>query len=86
MPTASLHKKFVCCWRKVRNKFRERYHCSGSYAPVRGRFQHQLVKYESDTDYIEVDSTDYDSEELVNGKPIVTSSGRQLKAWIQFDV
>ena len=46
----------------------------------------QLVKYESDSDYIEVDSTDYDSEELVNGKPIVTSSGRQLKAWIQFDV
>ena len=46
----------------------------------------QLVKYESDSDCIEVDSTDYDSEELVNGKPVVTSSGRQLKAWIRFDV
>ena len=46
----------------------------------------QLVKYESDSDCIEVDSTDYDSEELVNGKPVVTSSGRQVKAWIQFDV
>ena len=46
----------------------------------------QLVKYESDSDCIEVDSTDYDSEELVNGKPVVTSSGRQVKAWIRFDV
>ena len=42
----------------------------------------QLVKY----DCVEVDSTDYDSEELVNGKPVVTSSGRQVKAWIWFDV
>ena len=40
----------------------------------------QLVKYESDSDCIEVDSTDYDSEELVNGKPVVTRSGRQVKA------
>ena len=46
----------------------------------------QLVKYESDSDCIEVDSTDYDSEELVNGKPVVRSSGRQAKAWIRFDV
>ena len=46
----------------------------------------QLVKYESDFDCIEVDSTDYDSEELVNGKPVVTRSGRQVKAWIRFDV
>ena len=46
----------------------------------------QLVKYESDSDCIEVDSTDYDSEELVNGKPVVTRSGRQVKAWIRFDV
>ena len=46
----------------------------------------QLVKYESDSDCIEVDSTDYDSEEPVNGKPVVTSSGRQVKAWIRFDV
>ena len=33
----------------------------------------QLVKYESDSDCIEVDSTDYDSEELVNGKPVKNS-------------
>ena len=46
----------------------------------------QLVKYESDSDCIEVNSTDYDSEELVNGKPVVTSSGRQVKKWIRFDV
>lgn len=39
----------------------------------------QLVKYESDSDCIEVDSTDYDSEELVNGKPVATRSGRQVK-------
>ena len=37
----------------------------------------QLVKYKSDSDCIEVDSTDYDSEELVNGKPVVTRSGRR---------
>ena len=49
----------------------------------------QLVKYESDSDCIEVDSTDYDSEELVNGKPVKTRrrrSGRQVKAWIRFNV
>ena len=49
----------------------------------------QLVKYESDSDCIEVDSTDYDSEELVNGKPVKTHrrrSGRQVKAWIRFNV
>ena len=46
----------------------------------------QLVKNESDSDCIEVDSSDYDSEELVNGKPVVTSSGREVKAWIRFDV
>ena len=46
----------------------------------------QPMKYENDSDCIEVDSTDYDSEELVNGKPGVTSSGRQVKAWIRFDV
>ena len=48
-------------------------------------FNH-LVKYESDSDCGAVDSTDYDSEELVNGKPVVTRSGRQVKAWIRFDV
>ena len=31
----------------------------------------QLVKNESDSDCIEIDSSDYDSEELVNGKPVV---------------
>ena len=49
----------------------------------------QLVKYESDSDCSDVDSTDYDSEELVNGKPVITHrlrSGRQVKAWILFDV
>ena len=49
----------------------------------------QLVKYESDSDCIEVDSTDYDSEELVNGKPVKTRrrrSERQVKAWIRFNV
>ena len=49
----------------------------------------QLVKYESDSDCIEVDSTDYDSEELVNGKPVKAHrrrSGRQVKAWIRFNV
>ena len=49
----------------------------------------QLVKYKSDSDCIEVDSTDYDSEELVNGKPVKTRrrrSGRQVKAWIRFNV
>ena len=35
----SIKKKIVCCWRKVRDKFRERYHCSASYAPVQGLFQ-----------------------------------------------
>ena len=47
-------------------------------------FKH-LVKYESDSDCSVVDSTGYDSEELVNGKPVVTRSGRQVKAWIRFD-
>ena len=51
----------------------------------------QLVKYESDSDCIpiDVDSTDYDLEELVNGKPVITHrlrSGRQVKAWIRFNV
>ena len=49
----------------------------------------QLVKYKSDSDCIEVDFTDYDSEELVNGKPVKTRrrrSGRQVKAWIRFNV
>ena len=46
----------------------------------------QLVKYDRDSDCSAVDSTDYDSEELVNGKPVVTRSGGQVKAWIRFDV
>ena len=49
----------------------------------------QLVKYESDSDCSDVDSTDYDLEELVKGKPVITHrlrSGRQVKAWIRFDV
>ena len=32
----------------------------------------QLVKYESDSDCSDVDSTDYDLQELVNGKPVIT--------------
>ena len=54
--------------------------------PPSEAYFNQLVKNESDSDCIEVDSSDYDSEELVNGKPVVTSSGRQVKAWIRFDV
>ena len=79
-PTASLHKKSLCCWRKVRNKlkFRERYHCSASFLASEADFN-QLVKYESDSDCSDVDSTEYDSEELVNGKPFATRSGRQVK-------
>ena len=64
-PTASLHKKSLCCWQKVRNKFRDRYHCSASFLASEADFN-QLVKYESDSDCSDVDSTDYDSEELVN--------------------
>ena len=48
-------------------------------------FNH-LVKYESDSDCSVVHSTDDDSEELANGKPVVTRYWRQVKAWIRFDV
>ena len=58
--------------------FRERYHCSASFLASEAHFN-QLVKCESDSDCSDVDSTDYDSEELVNGKPVVTRSGRQVK-------
>ena len=77
---ASLHKKSLYCWRKVRNKFRERYHCSARFL-ASGAYFNQLVKYENDSDCSDVDSTDYDSGELVNGKPVVTRSGRQVKRW-----
>ena len=44
----------------------------------------QLEECESDSDCSDFDSTDFD--ELVNGKPVVTMSGRQVKARIGFDV
>ena len=46
----------------------------------------QVEEYESDSDQSDVDSADFDSEELVTGKPVITRSGRQVKAWIRFDV
>ena len=47
----------------------------------------QVEEYESDSDCSDVDSTaDFDSEELVNGKPVMTRSGRQVQARIRFDV
>jgi len=46
----------------------------------------QVEESESDSDCSEFGSTDFDAEELVNGKPVVTRSGRQVKAWIRFDV
>ena len=46
-----------------------------------------MEEYESDSDCSDVDSTaDFDSEELVNGKPVMTRSGRQVQARIRFDV
>ena len=46
----------------------------------------QAEEQESDSDCSDVNSTDFDSEELVNGKPVITRSGKQVKAWIRFDV
>ena len=46
----------------------------------------QVEEHESDSDCSDVNSTDFDSEELVNGKPVITRAGKQVKAWIRFDV
>ena len=45
----------------------------------------QVEEHESDSDCSDVNSTDFDSEALVNGKPVITRSGKQVKAWIRFD-
>jgi len=44
----------------------------------------QVEECESDSDHS--DSADFDSEELVTGKLVITRSGRQVKAWIGFEV
>ena len=46
----------------------------------------QVEEHESDSDCSHVNSTDFDSEELLNGKPVTTRSGKQVKAWIRLDV
>ena len=45
----------------------------------------QVEEYESDSDDSDND-VDIESEELVNGKPIMTRSGRQVKVWTRFDI
>ena len=41
----------------------------------------QVEEHESDSDCSDVNSTDFDSEELVKGKPVITRAGKQVKAW-----